>query len=256
MPRSHSDEALILRTYDVGEADRFCLMLTKNMGRISARAHGVRKLTSRRGVSVLALEKVHVELEDRKGTFTIANVSGMESYGACVNNLAAFGAAEQGIELILALVHEGDSDPQLFELVCDFLKVCAGGSDPLLLPAFTLKLLSHLGLLPLFTSSSVSHRSFTDNDELVYSYANGGFALADEDPAGKSIDRSVHRLLSLLPRMPLNQLPVVDAHVVSDVSAFTQLLVSIQLGGSLKVPSVAARLAGSTPTSYVSWRVS
>ena len=59
MAHSESVEAVVLKTYDVGEADRFCIVLTKERGRIAARARGVRKLTSKMGGSLLPLHHVH-----------------------------------------------------------------------------------------------------------------------------------------------------------------------------------------------------
>ncbi len=63
MRRSFSDDAIVLRTYDVGEGDRFCILLTRKHGKISARAKGVRKVKSRKGGSLLPLHIARVDID-------------------------------------------------------------------------------------------------------------------------------------------------------------------------------------------------
>ena len=43
MGRLHLCEALVLKTYDIGDADRLCILLTNTRGRIAVVAKGVRK---------------------------------------------------------------------------------------------------------------------------------------------------------------------------------------------------------------------
>ena len=46
---SYRDEALVLRTHKLGEADRIITLLTRQHGRMRAVAKGVRRTTSRWG---------------------------------------------------------------------------------------------------------------------------------------------------------------------------------------------------------------
>ena len=45
--RLYRDEAVVLRTYRLGEADRIIVMLTRSHGQVRAVAKGVRRTTSR-----------------------------------------------------------------------------------------------------------------------------------------------------------------------------------------------------------------
>ena len=45
----YNDEAVVLRTFPLGEADRIVVMLTRNHGKVRAVAKGVRRLKSRFG---------------------------------------------------------------------------------------------------------------------------------------------------------------------------------------------------------------
>ena len=47
--RSYRDDAVVLRTYKLGEADRIVVLLTRDHGQVRAVAKGVRRTTSRFG---------------------------------------------------------------------------------------------------------------------------------------------------------------------------------------------------------------
>jgi len=147
MARSQWYEAIVLKTHDVGEADRFCILFTRECGRLAARARAVRKLWSRMGAQVLPLHRVRVELTElSSGAFLVTGAvrCGSEWH---VPTFKAFALAEQGIELLLALLHDGEPLPELFALTEEFLICCREADQRILLP-YTIKLLHLLGHFP------------------------------------------------------------------------------------------------------------
>ena len=50
--KSYRDEAIVLRTHKLGEADRIITLLTAEHGQVRAVAKGVRKTTSKFGARV------------------------------------------------------------------------------------------------------------------------------------------------------------------------------------------------------------
>jgi DNA repair protein RecO (recombination protein O) len=54
----HETEAFVLRTYTLKEADKICVFLTRDAGKLRGVAHGARKLRSRFGASLEPLTKV------------------------------------------------------------------------------------------------------------------------------------------------------------------------------------------------------
>ena len=145
MAHSRTYEAIMLRTYDVGEADRFCVLLTRERGRLAARARGVRKLTSRIGGGLLPLCRTKVDLHEGGTGFVITGVHSMRS--AVPHTIDEFLQAEQGIELLMQLLEDDDPSPELFDLTEEFLEECTRETPSMLLP-FTVRLLFLLGLLP------------------------------------------------------------------------------------------------------------
>ncbi len=229
MSRTFADEAIVLKTFNVGEADRFCLLLTRKSGRIAARAAGVRRVTSKRGSALLPLRRIQVEYTfGRTGAHSVTQASCIDPYSECATCLRAFSCAEQGMEILLNIIHEGEPVEQVYMLTREFLSHCSTDHAPALLPVFTLKLLSILGSLP------------------------GG-----EDLAALPVDTSLMNGLSPAMRALLNDIPSASlssasacpAALLPELEAFTRHLLGSQLGASLKSPSVAGRLSPApTPT--------
>lgn len=146
MSLSHSYEAIVLRTYDVGEADRFCILLTRERGRIPARASGARRIRSRFGTALLPMHRVRVEVREGSGGYVVTAAQGDGAEWIMENDLRAFVQAQEGIELLLALTEDAVPLPKIFDLCAAFLVRC---QEEDILLSFTLRLLHLLGFLPL-----------------------------------------------------------------------------------------------------------
>ena len=66
------DDAVVLRTYKSGEADRVVVLWTREHGKVRVLAKGVRKTTSRLGATLETLAYVTVDLVKTRGEFYIA----------------------------------------------------------------------------------------------------------------------------------------------------------------------------------------
>ncbi|CUR54262.1 DNA repair protein recO [metagenome] len=67
----YRDEAIVLRTHKLGEADRIITMLSRNHGRIRAVAKGVRRTTSRWGSRLEPFTHVDLQLAEGRNLDTI-----------------------------------------------------------------------------------------------------------------------------------------------------------------------------------------
>jgi DNA repair protein RecO (recombination protein O) len=147
MPHSFSCEAIVLRTYDVGEADRYCILFTRERGRVAVRARAVRKMTSRMGGCMLPMQHVKVELKESSAGFMLAGATHSSLEPRAFTDVEAFSQAEQGMELLLSLLQPDEPLPDIFRLTLEFLALAGHGSPHLVL-GYTLCVLHHLGLLP------------------------------------------------------------------------------------------------------------
>lgn len=138
-------EAIVLNTHDVGEADRFCILFTKERGKIAARARSVRKLGSKMGGSLLPLQHVKLQMREGSAGFVISDVQKISAFE--ISDVTAFMYAQQGIELLLNTLHDEEPLEDLFEATVTFLHLCEDNPEHSVLP-FTIHLLKILGLLP------------------------------------------------------------------------------------------------------------
>lgn len=146
MSRRHSRtvEALVLRSFDVGEADRFCILFTKEEGRIPVRAAGARKTGSKLGAILLPLRHVTVDIAEHGSGIAArsASIVGLTP----VRDATELAVTQEAVELLLRLTDDHQDLPDVFEHCRRFLE---HPLPPRALPAFTARLLYLLGILPL-----------------------------------------------------------------------------------------------------------
>src|SRR5919199_6104982 len=158
--RGYKTEAVVLRSFRLGEADRVLHLYTLARGRIGAVAKGIRKTRSRFGGRLEPLS--HVELVLHQGGGERQTVTGAElvrSHRESREDPYRLGVGLVGAEAMLRLFPEQEANERAFSAVVRFLDLLdkltpANGQaslDPLVL-SFQLKLLWLSGYLPHVTS--------------------------------------------------------------------------------------------------------
>jgi DNA repair protein RecO (recombination protein O) len=147
-------EAIVLHSYDIGEADKLCVLFTKEKGKILAKAKSVRKLKSKMGGSLLAPNHVLVSVTEGKAGWIVTGTKLIQSF----SGYRICASAWQGIESIFLLTEEGESLPLVFDLLTQFLQLKEKS-----ITIFTLRLLHLLGFLP--THTDHEHFGKLTNDE-------------------------------------------------------------------------------------------
>jgi DNA repair protein RecO (recombination protein O) len=183
--RGYKTEAVVLRSFRLGEADRVVHLYTLARGRVGAVAKGIRKTKSRFGARLEPLS--HAELMLHEGSGELQTVTGVEllhSHHAAREQRYRLGVGLVGAEAMLRLFTEQESNPRAFQALTRFLELLdelhpattRAGLDPLVL-SFQLKLLWLSGYLPHLTSCANCGR--TDAPLIGYSAAAGGAVCAE-----------------------------------------------------------------------------
>jgi DNA repair protein RecO (recombination protein O) len=159
--RSQQTEAVVLRSFRFGEADRVLHLYTLEHGRVGAVAKGVRKTKSRFGGRLEPLSHVDVTLHRGSGELrTVTGVDLVRSHSAAREDYARLSIGLIGAEAMLRLFTEEEGNPRAFQALTRFLDVlddtvsstdARADLDPLAL-SFQLKLLWLAGYLPHLTS--------------------------------------------------------------------------------------------------------
>lgn len=84
MTRSYRDEAIVLHTHKLGEADRIITLLTREHGQVRAVAKGVRKTNSRFGAHLEPFSVVDIQLHNGKTFDIVTQVMTITSHGAAL----------------------------------------------------------------------------------------------------------------------------------------------------------------------------
>lgn len=145
MARSTTTTAIVLHTYDVGEADRFCILLTRDGGKVPARAKGVRKPKSKMGGSLLPFTLVEVTLSSMSSGHLITSAQVKKQPPADLQANDHW-HAQHISELLLCLLEDHEPVPNVMKLMEQFVTVWPEHVQSTL--PFTVRLLGVLGLLP------------------------------------------------------------------------------------------------------------
>lgn len=145
MGKTCTFETIVLATHNVGEADRFCILFTKEQGKITARARGVRKPKSRMGGSLLPLQHLSLQVRESSAGWMISDVQKISQWNEA--DIETFLRMQQGAEMLLTILQEEDPLPELFVATLRFFTACTENKPYSVLP-FTVELLELLGLLP------------------------------------------------------------------------------------------------------------
>ena len=157
MGRTYKTEAVVLRSFRFGEADRVLHLYTLDRGRVGALAKGVRKTMSRFGARLEPFSHVELLLHQGSGELhTVTGASLVDSHRPAREDPYRLSVGLVGAEAMLRLFVEEERNERAFDALTRFLVVLDGipaglrgraSLDPLAL-AFQLKLLWLSGYVP------------------------------------------------------------------------------------------------------------
>src|SRR5579859_8022976 len=100
-------EGIVLKRRNIGEADRILTVLTRSFGKMSIKAIGVRKITSKRSSHIEPLNHVILSLYKGKAMPVLTEITTKESFSDIKQDLQKIGFAYHLCELVDGLCPEG-----------------------------------------------------------------------------------------------------------------------------------------------------
>lgn len=149
---TYRDEAIVLRTHKLGEADRIVTLLGRRRGRIRAVAKGVRKPSSRFGSRLEPFMLVDLQCYEGRSLDTVTQVVTLGAYGAAIaGDYAKYTAGAAILETADRLTEE-DGSTQQFQLLAGALRSLAAGEHApgSTLDSYLLRALAVAGWAPSF----------------------------------------------------------------------------------------------------------
>lgn len=237
------DDAVVLRTYKSGEADRVVVLWTRAHGKVRVLAKGARKTTSRLGGTLETLAYVNVDLVKTRGEFYIArHVAHREHLATLRGSYPRISAGYAVVEAVDAIPSDGVPDEAIFDLLTRVLATLDDESfEPALVPAsFYLRLLALDGSEPVVDACVNCGRL----SPLVAFDAEVGGTLCSTCRQGTALSLEA---LELLRRVLGGDLASVlrqaDPRGAGEVMALAQGAIEVHFGRRLRSPAAVAPLA-------------
>jgi DNA repair protein RecO (recombination protein O) len=121
--KRYNTEALILKSINLKDSDKMYTLLTKDFGKLSAMARGVRKITSRRAGSLDTINHISVSIsETQLGHKDIVEVTCINSYKIIKQSLDKSLKAYYLSELVNKTLMEGIDGTHIFRLLTTTLE--------------------------------------------------------------------------------------------------------------------------------------
>ena len=189
------DDAIVLRAYKLGEADRIIVMLTRGRGQVRAVAKGVRRTKSKFGSRLEPGSIVHVQLYEGRGDLDIVTqVETRERLPSLRSDLSRYGRLSVMLEAVDRVSQDRSPDPALHKLLLGAMRELERSGHPLVVAAFVVKLLTLEGLRPSVDACVTCGRS----DELVAFDVRSGGATCRDDRQGESVTPETFEVLALV----------------------------------------------------------
>ena len=168
---NYRDEAVVLRTYRLGESDRIVVLLTESHGKVRAVAKGVRKTRSRLGSRLEPMSVVSVLLHKGKNLDIVSQVDSTDTASGLRANLDKMTQGLAILEAVDQMTIDREPVPHIFKMLVGALGALGRGGSALVVAAFYLKLLAAEGVSPeLSRCVSCSEES----DLVAFDVASGG----------------------------------------------------------------------------------
>lgn len=206
----YRDDAVVLRVYKLGEADRIITLLTRRHGRVRAVAKGVRRTKSRFGGRLEPFSHIDVQLSEGRSLDIITQVESRDTFGpAIAADYAAYTAATAMVETAERLTSE-ERQPALrqYLLLVSALRAVATAerSPSLALDSYLLRAMHIAGWAPALTECA---KCSTPGPHPAFHIAAGGSVCHDCRPPGAI--RPHRDSLTLLAALASGRWDVADA---------------------------------------------
>jgi DNA repair protein RecO (recombination protein O) len=203
-------EAVVLRTIRYGEADRILHLYTRDRGRVSAMAKGVRRTRTRFGGRLEPFFRLDMILyEGRSELLTVTSAETVEGHARLREHAGALDAAARACDAVARLFETGDPHPAVYHLLCNELALLDRGGETAATHAnqlaFRLKLLLAAGFAPQLAACATCG----EREHLVaFSGAAGGVVCSACEATGFPFSAEAHAFMSDALGRPLAESPV------------------------------------------------
>lgn len=195
-------DALCLRRREVGDWDLVVTFLTRDLGKQSLVARGVRRPKAKNAAVCQPFVLARLQCVDGHKLGVLGQAQLVDSFYALREDLWRTAWATYVCELVELALPDGAPHPELFELLLGTLLGLVRAPDGAALAhSFELRLLAQLGWEPVLDTCAQCHEPFGDEDVVYAASAGGLLHVTDVEPGTATLAvtpaqvRALRRLL-------------------------------------------------------------
>jgi len=193
---------VILKEQDFKEADKILTIYTKELGKITALAKGVRKTKSKLAGNLQQFSEIELYLAPGKSFYIVCGAETKERFLNIKKDLSKIADAFYISELVDKFTTDGQSNVKIFQLLYyAFSRFDKNTKNKdLFLAAFELKLLEYLGYKPQTKSCVQCQNNLGQNEKVFFNVRLGGVLCPNCQTHKDSfpIDRSTAKIINLI----------------------------------------------------------
>lgn len=245
----HDTDAFVLRTFTLKEADKICVFLTREAGKLRGVAKGARRLRSKFGASLEPFTEVQLTyfLNENRELVSLSNCEIVQSHFAAGISSERLGVLHYLAELLIEFIPDHEPNEKIYRLVgasVEVLKTAQDAQLATLTRYFEVWLLKLGGFLADTRRCGMCQTVFRA-DEALWLNKDGAPRCYDcSGGAGDQMLPTARRLLAeILAQSPAKFLATArDAATLAQISAITNRLISRVLERDLKSYELLDRL--------------
>jgi len=239
-------EAIILKFTNYKDSDKIFSLFTREKGKLSATARGVRKISSRRGGNLDTLNHVQVGISEGENEKyrIITEVETLNSFKNLKKSLKNSVKGFYITELIYRLIEEGQVSESVFDLLISNLGKLETHLDNEVsrVNAFEIALLELLGYGLYLDRCAKTGRKYDDTWESIkFSPVLGGL-VSDPNTPGLEVEKSVADLLFALKTSRNIKKDLFQPEAVREADRILKMYIREVLDGNVKTERVFGEL--------------
>ena len=202
----HKTEAFLLRTYALKEADKICVFLTRDQGKVRGVAHGARKIKSRFGSSLEPFTEVALSYYQKEGR-ELVSVSSCDirrsHFERGARDVGTSSAFSYMAELLNEFLPEHEPNERLYRLVVATLEAIESDAGDLgqILRYFESWLLKLVGFFPDTSRCAVCDEAISSDDSVFLTAEGTPRCFSCGGGAGLSVNGELRTVIAEIFRL-------------------------------------------------------
>lgn len=246
-PRTYRVEAVVLRRIDFGEADRVLVLYTRERGKLSVVAKGVRRMSSRTAGHLELFTQSELMLAKGANLDVVTQADTRNPFRALREDLTRTSTAYLIVELADALTEEVMEQPELFDLLTATLRALGAADDPRLVAVhYQIRLLDVTGFRPVLMQCVSCQEELAPGRNAFSAFLGGALCprCGPGEPSARPIGTDVLKVLRNLQRagLPGSVHFRVPETIMREVERTLRDLIERHTERRLRSPDLLARL--------------